>query len=204
MNDQAVTNVQQLFDTSAELYNDVVCNKADTIIDDLDKAITILSDSWKGADAGVQINNVVGVFNSMLTVRNALANLAKSAQGVAADYREIQLANRAQHLEALEPINVSDSKPSKEEYVDTADTININNDSLQGKELLDAVVDLYDDFKASVESHYNDIMGNWTAGDGRDVADEAFNDFMVSSKKYKEVLADVSNSIAEAIKNYQR
>ena len=204
MNDQKVREVQRLYDDSADLYNDVVCNKADGIIDDLDKAINILSNSWKGADAGVQINNVVGVFNSMLTVRNALANLAKSATGVAADYREIQLANRAEHLEALEPVTISDSKPAKEEYVDSADTIDINNDSLQGKDLLDRVNDLYDDFKASVESHYNDIMANWTAGDGRDVADSAFNDFMVSSKKYKEILSDVSSSIAEAIKNYQR
>lgn len=203
MNDQVVNDVQRLYDTAVELYKDVVCNKADTIIDNLDKSINILGESWKGADAGVQINNVVGVFNSMLTVRNALANLAKSAQGVASDYRDIQLANRAP-LQSLEPISISDSKPTKEEYVDNADTININSDALQGKSLLDTVVDLYDEFKASVESHYTQIMDNWLAGDGRDVADSAFNDFMVSSKKYKEILSDVSNSIAEAIKNYQR
>ena len=203
MNDQVVNEVERLYDTSVELYNDVVCNKADTIIDDLDKAIAILSDSWKGADAGIQINNVVGVFNSMLNIRNALAGLAKSSQGVASDYREIQIANRA-NLENFEPLNISESKPTKEEYVDTADTININSDSLQGKQLLDTVTSLYDEFKASVETHYNDIMGNWLAGDGRDVADDAFNEFMLNSKKYKEVLEDVSNSIAEAIKNYQR
>lgn len=204
MDDQIVDNVQRLYDTSVELYNKVVRNKADGIIDDLDNSIKILSDSWKGADAGVQINNVVDVFNSMLSIRNALAQLAKGAQGVAADYRDIQLANRADHMDSLELINIAESKPAKEEYVDTADTININNDVLQGKVLLDKVNNLYDEFKSSVESYYNEIMGNWRAGDGRDVAENEFKEFITNSKRYKTILEDVSNSISEAIKNYQR
>ncbi len=203
MTDQVVNLVEKLYDDSAELYNDAVCDKADTIIDDLDRAITILSDSWKGADAGVQINNVVGVFNSMLNIRNALASLAKSSQKVACDYREIQVANRAD-MKPFETFNISQSKPAKEEYVDNADTININSDSLQGKQLLDTVTNLYDEFKAHVEFYYDEIMNNWLKGDGRDVADEAFNDFKLNSNKYKEILQDVSNSVAEAIKNYQR
>jgi uncharacterized protein YukE len=203
MDRQEVNDLDGLYEQSKDLYNKVVCEKADTIIDDLDKAIDILQNSWGGADAGVQINNVVGVFNNMLTVRNALANLAKNAVDVAVYYKDIQFANRANKGE-YQSINIADHKTPKADYVDERDIISINEESLKGKDLLDAVVDLFDEFRATVESYYNDIMSKWTAGTGRDVAVNAFEDFSKSASKYKQILSDVSQSISEAINNYQR
>jgi hypothetical protein len=46
-------------------------------------------------------------------------------------------------------------------------------------------------------------MANWQAGTGRNNAEAAFEEFMQSADKYKSILADVSDSITEAIKNYQ-
>ena len=46
-------------------------------------------------------------------------------------------------------------------------------------------------------------MDNWTAGIGRNNADSAFNDFMSNADKYKQILTDVSESIATALKNYR-
>ncbi len=63
--DHKVNNVQQLYDDASNLYSNVVQGKADNIINSLNQAITTLKNSWSGADTGVQINNVVGVYNAM-------------------------------------------------------------------------------------------------------------------------------------------
>ena len=104
-----VQNVQQLYDDAKNLYEKVVCGKADEIINNLNQAINVLKNSWEGKDAGVQINNVVDVYNAMTKIRNALAGLAKDSSTVASKYREIQNANRAA-LESLPPIVVEGEK----------------------------------------------------------------------------------------------
>ena len=87
------------------LYEVVVKEQADGIIADLNSAINTLKETWKGVDAGVQINNVVDVYNGMAAVRNALAGLAKDSSVVAANYRDIQRLNSAS-IDELEPISV--------------------------------------------------------------------------------------------------
>ena len=46
-------------------------------------------------------------------------------------------------------------------------------------------------------------MDNWTSGTGRENAQSAFDKFLSNSNQYKETLNNVSNSITQAIKNYQ-
>lgn len=197
-----VQNVQQLYDDAKNLYEKVVCGKADEIINNLNQAINVLKNSWEGKDAGVQINNVVDVYNAMTKIRNALAGLAKDSSTVASKYREIQNANRAA-LESLPPIVVEGEKTPMEPYSDERDTINITGDAMNGKVVLDNVNDKYEEFKSDVSRHYDAIMGNWQVGTGRNNAENAFSEFMANSNKYKEVLEDVSNSITDALKNYQ-
>jgi len=200
--DHRVVSVQELYDDACALYNDVVCGKADTVIDNLSRAIEILKNSWEGMDAGVQINNVVDVHNAMTKIRNVLATLAKDSSIVAAKYREIQNANRAGY-EDLAALTIGAEKVAIEPYSDPRDTINITSEALNGKALLDSVNGMYDDFKAEASRYHDSIMGNWQAGTGRNNAEAAFDEFMQSADKYKGILMDVSDSIADAIKNYQ-
>ena len=202
MMDHRVNDVQLLYDDAVALYNDVVCNKADTIIEDLTKATETLKNCWEGVDAAVQINHVIDVHNAMVKVRNALAGLSRDSSYVASKYREIQNANRA-GLQALEPVTVGDAKPMLEAYVDDRDTINITADANQGKTLLDTVNNMYDEFSAEVNRYYSNIMSNWQMGTGRDNAESAFEEFIEGSKKYKAILEGVSQSITEALRNYQ-
>ncbi len=199
--DHKVNNVQQLYDDAKSLYDNVVTNKADVIINNLNQAITTLKNSWEGRDAGVQINNVVDVYNGMTKVRNALAELATDSSAVASKYREIQNANRA-NFETLMPLTTENEVAPMEPYEDDRDTINITADAMNGKSLLDNVNNQYEEFKANVRTHYENIMNNWQVGTGRDRAENAFADFMASSDKYKTILEEVSQSIADALKNY--
>lgn len=197
-----INDVGKLYNDSTDLYKRVVKEQADGIINELDSAITTLKNVWEGVDAGVQINNVVDVHNGMVSVRNALASLAKDSSAVAANYREIQRMNKG-NIEELVPITVDEGKARIPAYDDRRDTINITPEALNAKNRLDAATQEYDTFKTAVERGYNEIMNNWTAGIGRGNAESAFNEFMANANKYKQILTDVSESIATALKNYQ-
>ena len=197
-----VNDVGQLYEDAKNLYNVVVKEQGDGIINDLNAAITSLKNSWKGADAGVQINNVVDVYNGMAAIRNALATLAKDSSTVAANYRDIQRLNSAS-MDALSPLAVEGSIPRMEPYTDTRDTIDITAEAVNGKSKLDATNDAYESFKSAVERSYNAIMDNWQAGPGRNNAESAFAEFMSNANKYKQTLEDVSRSITTALSNYQ-
>ena len=197
-----VNNVQQLYEDSKNLYNNVVLGKADGIINDLNQAINALKSGWEGRDAGVQINNVVDVYNAMAKIRNALAELSKDSSTVASGYREIQNANRA-NLENLPPLVIEGEKSPMSPYQDDRDTINITAEAMNGKTLLDNVNNAYEEFKSDVNRHYQAIMDNWKAGFGRENAEAAFNDFMNNANKYKTILEDVSRSLTDAIRNYK-
>lgn len=197
-----VNDVGQLYDDAKNLYNVVVKEQADKIISDLSSAISTLKNTWKGVDAGVQINNVVDVYNGMTSIRNALAGLAKDSSVVAANYRDIQRLNSA-NIEALTPLEVEGTVPRMEPYEDTRDTIDITPEAVNGKTKLDSTNDSYESFAQAVDRYYNAIMDNWQAGPGRNNAEGAFAEFMSNSNKYKQTLEDVSGSIATALSNYQ-
>ena len=83
-----VNNVQQLHMSAKELYDNIVVGgdaSADTIIGNLVSAIENLKQNWKGVDAGLKIQELIKVHNEMVTVRNALAQLAFDSSKVAAN-----------------------------------------------------------------------------------------------------------------------
>ena len=197
-----VNDVGQLYDDAKNLYTVVVKEQADKIINDLNSAISTLKNSWKGADAGVQINNVVEVYNGMATIRNALASLAKDSSVVASNYRDIQRLNSA-NIDALSPIETDGDVARMESYEDVRDTIDITPEAVNGKTRLDSTNDSYESFTTAVDRYYNAIMDNWQAGPGRNNAEGAFSEFMSNANKYRQTLEDVSRSIATALSNYQ-
>ena len=199
-----VNSVQTLHDDAMALYNNVVIGGADTsaetLINNLNSGIQTLKSCWEGKDAGVQIQNVVSVHNALVGIRNALAQLAMDSSKIASNYRDIQNANGA-GLETLSVINC-DTKTVMEDYSDTRDTINITPEANNGKAKIDAANNSMDGFISEVSKYYNSIMENWTAGTGRENAQESFDTFISNSNVYKETLATASASITTAIQNY--
>lgn len=201
--DHKVENVQDLYNSSYDLYNTIVVGgdaSADSIILNLYEAIENLKTYWKGIDAGKNIQQVIEVYNEMVRVRNALATLAQDSSSVAVNYRDIQNTNGA-GLEYLSVIT-TDQKSELEAYSDTADTINIVPEAERGKTLIDTANTDLDTFITNVTDKYNEIMENWTAGTGRDSADSAYTEFVGNAKKYKNNLTETSENITSALKNY--
>lgn len=199
-----VNSVQALHDDAYGLFNNVVIGggdySADTIIANLASGIQILKGCWEGKDAGVQIQNIVQVHNAMVGIRNSLAALAVESSKIAANYREIQNANGA-GLEAFGALNC-ENKTVLEDYSDVRDTVGITPDAANGKNKVDAANGSMDSFISEVKKYYNSIMDNWTAGTGRDTAQESFDTFLANSNQYKETLSTASASINTAIQNY--
>ena len=199
-----VNSVQTLHDDAYGLYNNVVVGggdySADTIIANLASGIQILKGCWEGKDAGVQIQNIVRVHNAMVGIRNTLGILCGEATKIAANYREIQNANGA-GLEAFGTIS-SENKTVMEDYSDSRDTVSITPEAANGKAKIDAANGSMDSFISEVKRYYNAIMDNWTAGTGREQAQEAFDTFLSNSNQYKETLSTASNSITTAVQNY--
>ena len=198
-----VDRVQDLYVSSEELYNNVVLKgdcSAENMLEDLGNAITNLKTYWHGADAGINIQKVINIYNSLVGVRNALATLSCDSSAVAELYRNIQIANGVSMPE-ITRLNCTD-KGKLEDYVDTKDTIDISPEAEQGKTNIEAVVNSIDTFITSVKTKYDEIMGNWTEGPGRNNADEAFTEFLNKAAEYKKDLNGVSDTIANALKNY--
>ncbi len=200
-----VNSVQNLYDDAVGLFNNVVTGgsntSADTIISNIMAGIDNLKGCWEGKDAGVQIQNLVVVHNGMVEIRNALGSLAVDSSKIASNYRNIQNANGA-GLEELGVLNLEE-RAKTGDYSDTRDTVSITEEANQGKAKIDAANDAMDGFIGDVKKYYGQIMDNWTAGTGREKAQEAFDNFLNNSAKYKEILNNVSGSISQAIKNYQ-
>ena len=198
-----VKNVQNLHDDAMYLYNNLVIggeNSADYILNNLSQAIDNLKNNWKGKDAGYRIQEVINVHNSLVTLRNSLAQLAADSSKVAANYREIQIANGA-GLDQLGIITF-DAKSILNNHTDNADTIDINQQAEFARNLIDGANNALDVFKTDTKFRYQYIMENWTAGTGRDAAQGAFDIFLANVNKYKETLNDVSNNKTKALQNY--
>ena len=199
-----VNSVQNLYEDAVGLFNNVVTGgssaSADTIISNIKAGIDNLKGCWEGKDAGVQIQNLVIVHNGMVEIRNVLGSLAVDSSKIASNYRNIQNANGA----GLEDLGVlsCEERAKTEDYSDDRDTVSITEEANQGKAKIDSANDAMDEFIGNVKSYYGRIMDNWTSGTGRDNAKEAFEKFLSNSAQYKETLNAVSNSIAQAIKNY--
>ena len=201
-----VNSVADLYTSSVDLYNKVVVGTNDTsaasIERNLREGIEALKNSWQGMDAGTQINNVVTVYNAIAMIKNLLAGLTVRTSKIASDYRSIQRANGANNLEELMVLREEDPDTKMGEYSDTRDTVNITQDAVNGKNKIDAAVAGMDGFLTEVKKYFDDIMGNWTMGPRREEAQQAFDEFIAKAPTYKNLLTEVSQSIATALQNY--
>lgn len=198
-----VNNVQELHDDAFYLYNNLVVggeSSADAVLHNLEQAVLILKNNWKGIDAGRRIQEVIKVYNAMTVVRNALASLAVDSSKVAVNYREIQNINGA-GLPGFTSLSY-ETKSILADYHDTADTVDINPAAENGKNFIDTANNCLEMFSVSVRGKYDEIMENWLAGTGRDSAEDAFDSFVSSVNLYKQTLSDVSNNIKIALQNY--
>ncbi len=199
-----VNNVQQLLDDSKKLLTEVTNGgdaSAYSIIKNLHDAYDNLVANWKGPDAGVQINNLVTVYNGMVEFRLKMADLAISAYSVGIYYRNIQSANGA-GVDVPSPLSDDISPNTESPYEDNRDTIDITPEAMEGKNNIDKANNSFGELENNFRELMNSIFGNWTAGDRRSDFEEYFRDFSSKFSNYQELLNNITKNITSALENY--
>lgn len=197
----SVENISELHIDAQNLLNNVVFGTADTILNDLNSGIEELKASWKGTDAGKNIDDLITVYNGVATFRNELAKLAKAVADIAVDYDRLQVEHGGVSSN-LAPLDYSD-RSLKDSYSDNFTGIDINEGAVSGKEHVDSAKNVYESFKEEASAAFNKIMDNWTAGSGREDAEGAFNTFNSKAGEYTSILTTVSSNVTTVLQNYQ-
>ncbi len=197
-----IVNVQLLHDQAKELRDIISAGYGRDLFNNLSSGVRNLEQNWIGADAAVQIQNVVGVHNALVVLVNALGEFAVESSKVASNYREIQRTNGATSLEGLslltfEPYtNISTNAVS-------VDTIAINSEATNGREYINSAVENLTKLFEAVSGKYREMIEeNWTQGTGRDSAIEAFNLFSNKYTEFKTALETVAANVKNALINY--
>ena len=200
LSEHKVNNVTELRNYADQLLQQVVSNNADSILDNLRQAIENIKANWKGKDAGLRIQEIIKVHNSMVELRNKIAQYAVDTSKVAVAYREAQNAGGA-NFETLTTLSF-DVKTNIPDYSDLTDTIDINPSVEAGKRYVDAANDSMDELVSNFEAKKNEIMSRWIAGPGRDAAEDVYNLLKSSVVQHKQTLTVVSSNISKALQNY--
>lgn len=199
-----VENVEQLLNDSQHLLNETTngaSGSAYSIIKNLSDAIDILSGCWKGLDAGVQINNIVNVYNNMVTFRNSMSDLSSYSYSIGIMYRQIQSSNGAS-VEVPSPLQDSISLTTKNPYEDKNDTIDITDKAVEARTELENAKSAFQDLTMTFNQDKSAILNNWTSGDRHDEFEETFGDFASKFQNYETLIADVVDKITSALANY--
>lgn len=206
MLDLEIQSVDTLGADAAKLYNTYVMgtgdDSANAIRESLAAAITTMKEFWAGKDAGVQINNVIQVYNALGTIANGAGNLAKLSVKAAQTLRDLQNSNGAgfNPIDDIFPVEMTDLPP----HVDDRDTVSITSDVLAASTNLTSAVDNIGNFKNNITNTKTAIETNWTRGEslGRSSALENFQSLIDGITKYQEYLTSAVDSVKTAFDNY--
>ena len=210
MLDIRISNVDQLALTAKEtLYETHVMGirgeaekSANGMRETLASAIATMKEYWAGKDAGVQINNVIQVYNALGTIGNGAASLAKLSLQAAQIIRDAQNANGAgfQTIDTIFPVEMTDMPP----HTDDRDTVSITSEVQNASTLLSNVVESINVFKTNIGNVKDEIADNWQTGEsiGRNQALSSFQDLIDSITKYQEYLNSAVESVNTAFANY--
>ena len=199
----SVSSVEELYEDAKslmELCDSTSESGASAIINNLDSAIDVLKNNWEGKDAAVQIQNLIEVRNIVANLRNELAKLATAASKIASLYRSVQViaGSGEGELSPLEGFPVS----TLDNYEDERDTIKINANAHEALSYISGASVSLSGFAGQVQTYYNAILNNWTAGVTRDVIQSVFDTFISNVKSYQSVLSTVSSTVSNAINRY--
>lgn len=200
--DHKIVSMQQFHDDAYSLLTKVVKVDADNTLKEMADGSENLKNTWKGKDAGVQIMNVITVYNEMSVIRNSLSRIASTCLSIAAKYRSVQIANGA-NLESFTESKLEEIARLPE-YSDNSDTINIVPDAEVGRKHLENAVNNMETLLGLVKEYKDRILNNWQqGGKDRDEAVQVFDEFIGSANRYMQTLTDVANSVKQALVNYQ-
>ncbi len=197
--DIQVNNLDQGYNQCEEL-NNMAAREGEKLISDLGSDITNLKAHWKGSDATVHINNLIKVYDALIS----LATDAKGVTSVAANkiiaMQQVRQSNGGAGMvgnplpsSAPNAGGIGPVEETSEYYCDP---------SAKGDydQLVQICTD-YNAFRNNFQTKKDELLSNWTAGADRGNAVNAFNEFEQNAETYNTYLTNAKENLGIAVSN---
>ena len=186
--------------TQCSDLNSHAISSGEKLIGDLGTIITNLKAHWIGSDATVHINNLIKVYNGVVTVVTDAKIVSSNAGSAIIAIQEVRRSNGGSaNVGTILPKNAPDSIT----FQNNENTMEYKCDPAAKTDYqqLETVCTDFETFKTKFESIKNDLMSNWTAGANREGAVKVFEDFATNTETYKAYLTSARDDLQIAVSN---
>ena len=166
----------------------------------LGSAIDNLKRNWEGMDAGVRIQELIDVYNFIIQFRENLCAIIKDLADSASRYRNIQIVNggTASDLALL----TIEQKAVMQSHFDNRDIVNINPAADTSVQSLIDAKESFDKMIGISQTLKDDAEISWQMGPNRNQIMQRLNDSILNSNKHSKKIAEVTEHVRNALKNY--
>ena len=193
-----VRHLDQGYEKSSSLF-DHEEKEGVTLLNDLKTEIENLKRDWVGTDATSNINDLIAEFNDLQKFLNMSLSSTSLAMSKFVEMQEVRKANfgggQVGDVRKLKEndLTIEPVQPTEKYYIDP-------NIAVDYKNLVD-ICERLKQFRTSYVQDRDEIMGNWTKGNGREKIVEVFGMVDDVSTKIEKKINEVLVNLEQAIKN---
>lgn len=194
-----VTNLDEAY-TKCEELNTLVSTSGTKLLGDLGTDISNLKVHWKGNDATVHINNLIAVYEGLVSTITAAKQITAAAGSEIIAIQQVRQANGGSGPVGSE---LSPSAPESNTYTRNEETLEYYCDpSASGDlSLLEEICNSFNTFKSQFVTDKDSLMANWTAGANHEDAVNCFNNFVENADTFYSYLTNAKENLSTAVSN---
>lgn len=194
-----VTNLDQGY-TQCEELNTLVSTTGTKLLGDLGTDITNLKAHWKGNDATVHINNLITVYEGLVSTITSAKQITAAAGSQMIAIQQVRQANGGSGSIGSE---LSASAPESNTYTRNEETLEYYCDPAARGDLslLEEICNTFNTFKSQFVSDKDALMSNWTAGANHEEAVSCFNNFIENADTFYSYLTNAKENLSTAVSN---
>ena len=189
--------------TQCEGLNTLVCTSGKNLITNLETNVANLKINWKGNDATVHINNLIGVHDVLVSVVTDAKNITAAAGIAMSNLQKVRNANGGTgSIGADLPSGAPESETlakveeTTEYYCKPAAETDYNS--------LVEICNAFSTFKEDFKTKRDELMSNWTEGCDHGTAVTKFNNFEDNADTYHSILTSAKDNLNTAIENIKK
>lgn len=186
--------------TQCEDLNTLSKNDGTNLINNLSTDITNLKAHWKGTDATVHINNLIKVYDALVSLVTDAKGVTASAGARISAIQEVRRANGGSgnvggvlDSSAPDASSMQTVEETSEYYCDPSARTDYS--------LLETICTDYSSFISKFTSQKDALLSNWTAGADRENAVKIFDEFSSNSETYNKYLTSAKENLGTAVSN---
>lgn len=202
----AVVKISNLEEAVSQVMSlNKTANTGANVVTDMYSIVESLKDAWKGSDAAVHINNIMGI-------KSWLANLAVSSLEVSTQaHRELHRMNEKQIANGGKDIGIpsitytsfGDSLKNNELAVDTGEVFVDTEMARELSKKLKETYELYNEFVNQYFQVVSFMFEIWQSGGYRDDIEKNTNSLKERNGEFKQAFEAAIQALDQAIANWE-